>query len=132
MRKSAARKKSSAPKSRSDPPLKGTQLKSIHYLISKSCFISILESSQENIHNIRAMCEKYCHGDGSDIAGKANDFLNGKFRFRVMWEDYNGAMTSVISNGNGHLSGASRGSIKQVMCHSTLSDSQVLDDRTIM
>ena len=85
MRKSAARKKSSAPKSRSDPPLKDTQLKSVHYL-----FISILDSSQEDIRKMRAMCEKYYHGDGSDIAGKKNDFLNGKIRFRVMWENYNG------------------------------------------
>lgn len=112
--------------------MKGTQLKSIHYFISTNCFISILESSKKNIRNIRAMCGKYYHGDGSDIAGNANDFLNEKFRFGVMWEDYNGAITSVISYGDGHLSGVSRGSSKQVMCHSTSFDSQVLDDRTIM
>ena len=55
----------------SEPVLKMKQLRSVHYLIAASCYISILESSQDNILNIREMSEKSFHGDGADILGNA-------------------------------------------------------------
>ena len=78
------RQKVKALKPKNEPPLKMEKLKSVHYLIAASCYISILESSQDNIWNIREMTEKYYHGDGEDILGKAQDFLRGKFRFEVL------------------------------------------------
>lgn len=126
------RQKVKALKPKSEPPLKMKQLKAVHFLIAASCYISILESSQDNIRNIREMSGKFYHGDGEDVLGKAQDFLLGKFRFKVLWTDTFGEMSSVVSNGYGHLSGASRGSIKQVMCQSTLSGGNILDGRSII
>ena len=78
------------------------------------------------------MSDNYYHGDGSDIIGKANDFLQGKFRYRVLWEDNYGEISSNISNGYRHLSGVSRGSIGQVKCNSTFSSKNMLDGRSFI
>ena len=124
--------KSNAAKQKLEVPLKREQLKALQYLISASCYITVLESSQDNIRNLRECCGKYYHCDGNDIMGKANDFIEGKFRYRVLWEDSSGQTGSTISSGFGHLSGAYRSSIKQVICQSTLTGSKLLDGRSFI
>ena len=69
-----------APKPKSEPLLKTKQLKSVLYLIAASCHIdSGLITGQYS--ELRQISEKYYHGDGEDVLGKAQDFLLGKFRF---------------------------------------------------
>ena len=60
--------------------MKAKQLKALQYLISASCYISVLESSHDKIRNLR----EFYHGDGNDIMGKANDLNERKFSYRVL------------------------------------------------
>jgi hypothetical protein len=139
MKKSSAPSKLKAPKSKPkiskevvEPPLKSKQLKILQYLVSASRFINVLKSTQDNIRNIRDMSSKYYHGYGLDVQGKAKDFLAGKFRYRVLWENTCGEMSSNITEGFGPISGLSRKSIAKVIRLSTLSGKMQLDGRSIL
>ena len=72
MKKSFAPSKVKAPKPKAkiskevvEAPLKSKQLKILQYLVSASSFITVLESNQDNIRNIRDMSSKYYHGYGT-------------------------------------------------------------------
>jgi hypothetical protein len=137
MKKSSAPSNLKAPKSKPkipkevvEPPLKSKQLKILQNLVSASSFINVLESTQDNIRNIRDMSSKYYHGYGLDVQGNAKDFLGGKFR--VLWEYTCGEMTSTITEGFGPISGLSRKSIAKVIQLSTQSGKKQLDGRSIL
>jgi hypothetical protein len=84
------------------------------------------------VRNIRDMCGKYYHGYDKDQVGQVKQFLEAKFRFRVLWENNHGERCNYISEGFGSISGLTRGSIEKVIYQTTLSGSKTLEGRSIL
>ena len=119
-------------KKNSDPPLKAKQLKLLQFLISAVSFLGVLESTQDNVRNIRNMCGKYYHGYDNDHVGHAKLFMDAKSRFKVLWENNHGERLDYIADGFGPISGLARGSVEKVLTMTTLSGTKALDGRSIL
>jgi hypothetical protein len=127
---------------KTDPPLKANQLKILQFLLSAVSFLGVLESSQDNVRNIRDMCGKCYH---SYHVGQVKRFLEAKSRFKgagggvsaksqglVLWENNHGERCNFITRGFGPISGLKRGSIEKVIYQTTLSGSKTLVGRSIL
>ena len=108
------------------PPLTAKQQKSFHWLLSGASYISVLEGSTLNIAGIREKCSKTYHGYDEDHVGMAENFLDGRGRFNVLWD------SGRIASGYGHLTGISRESINEVLFKPTLKGKNLITGRQIL
>lgn len=110
------------------PSLTAKQLKAFQFLVCGSCYVTILEGGQMNKAGLRVKYSKTYHGDedDNDRLGVAHNFLEGKGRFDVLWD--NGR----IAQGYGHLTGLRRDSIDMSIRNATLRGDHLLSGRQIM
>ena len=86
----------------------------------------MLEGSTLNIAGIREKCSKTYHGYDEDHVGMAENFLDGRGRFNVLWD------SGRIASGYGHLTGISRESINEVLFKPTLKGKNLITGRQIL
>ena len=103
-----------------------TQLKALQYLLSGVSYLSVLESSKTNKAKMRDRCGKAFHGFDTDHLGVVSNFLMGRGRFEVLWDD------DRISSGYGDLSGLRRETIDHSIRNATLRGNHALSGRQIL
>lgn len=108
------------------PSLTAKQLKPFQYLVSGASYLNILNGETMTAGGVRDKCGKTFHGYDEDHPGMVQNFLDGKGRFEVLWD--NGR----IVQGYGHLSGLRQDSIDLSIRNATLRGDHILSGRQIL
>lgn len=114
------------PKTLPSTPLNAKQQKAFHFLLSAAAYISVIEGKSDSTSNLREKCAINYHGYDDDHIGVAGNFLEGKGRYEILWQD------GRISSGLGSLSGLTHGSLSDVILRPTLRGKNLITGRQIL
>jgi hypothetical protein len=125
-REAPARVPTQKPRYVPPPSLTTKQLKPFQYLVSGASYLIVLQGGTMSGAGVRDKCGKTFHGYDEDHQGVVQNFLDGRGRFEVLWD--NGR----IVQGYGHLSGLRRDSIDLSIRNATLRGDHILSGRQIL